>query len=146
MEGARKSPADPKRDGTITAPGMPNAVRVHGKIILIWNTIALVLALVLIVLGLAHGDKYEIIQGAVQGIVAFLFFKFGQGLIAARKRAVLGLTMLCAAGLMVAFIFHEQEFLTPFGGVRLVILVPALVVVLYLRPLLSAFRNWRRFR
>jgi hypothetical protein len=47
---------------------------------------------------------------------------------------------------MVAFIFHEQEFLTPFGGVRLVILVPALVVVLYLRPLLSAFRNWRRFR
>src|ERR1051326_2474116 len=145
MAGGRNNPGEPDRDGTITAPGMPNAVRLHGKIILIWNTIALVLALVLIVLGLAHDDKGEIIQGAVQGVAAFLCFRFGQGLIGARKGAVLGLTVLCLAGLMAAFVFHGQDFLTPFGGVRLEFFVPALVVLLYLRPLLSAWRNWKRF-
>ena len=147
MNGPRKDFREPDRDrtGTITAPGLPNAVRVHGKIILLWNTIALVLALVLLVLGLAQDDRHKIVQGAVQGIAAYLFFKFGQGLIAARKSAVFGLTGLCTAALIVALVFHAEDFLTPFGGIRLVIFVPVLVGVLYLRPLLSAFRNWNRF-
>jgi hypothetical protein len=145
MAVARKNPVGSNRDGTITAPGMPNAVRVHGKVILIWNTIALVLALVLIVLGLARDDKQDIFQGAVQGVAAFVSFKLGQGLIAARKSAAIGLALLCGAGLMVAFLLHGQDFLTPFGGIRLEIFLPVLVLVLYLRPLISAFRNWKRF-
>jgi hypothetical protein len=145
MAEARKPPGNVNRDGTITAEGMPGAVRLHGKLILVWNTVALVLALVLIVLGLAHDEKREIYQGVLQGIAAFLSFKFGQGLLAARKRAVCSLTVLYGTALVAALVFPVEDFLTPFGGIRMVIFVPALVGVLYLRPLISAFRHWDRF-
>ena len=124
---------------------MPNTVRTWGKVILIWNTIALVLALVLLVLGLAHDEKSEIFQGGLQGVLAYLFFKCARGFLAARRGAVYGLTALCGAVVIGALLFHSQEVLTPFGAVRAGLFVPPLIAVLYLPPLISAFRHWNRF-
>ena len=142
---ARKERVRESRDSTITSPDLPNTVRVFGKVILIWNTIALVLALVLIVVGLAHGNKNEICQGGIQGIAAFLFFRSARAMIAARRSGVCGLAGLCVAALVAAAVFWQEDLRTPFGDVRLVVFVPLLVAVLYARPLFSAFRNWKRF-
>ncbi len=139
-----KNPRD-SSDGTITAPGLPKTVRVWGKVILIWNTVALVLSLVLVVLGLAHDNKTEIIQGGAQAVAAYLFFKCSRGLVAARRGAVFGMTALCLIALVWAVMFHRQDVLTPFGGIRAGIFVPLVIAILYLPPLCSAFRHWRRF-
>ena len=111
--------------------------------IMILNGIGMGLSAVLLILTLALNGDNSIAVLTVNTVLAFLFFRLGKGLRKGERQAVYGLCILGGLAILGSIALVVFVGANALQGVLIILLV---VGVVYVPPVVSAFRHWGAFK
>lgn len=136
-------------DHTIPAsPPVPAVVRVYGRLVEFLSILLLVSALFVTLLRIAalgteEGSLASVLRGLLGLAVSLVFARLGRGLSNGERLAVLA---WCILGGLPALSALLATIFAIIRGEVLFLLLPIAVCVIYVPPIVSAFRHWSAFK
>lgn len=119
---------------------IPTVVRAYGVLIMIINGLGMAAGAISALLSVSQSaSMYVLVAGGIGIVINFVFFRLGMGLHSGERQAVYGLCVLGTLGLLAAIAVLAS------GATSAGLLLLTIVAVLYIPPLVSAFRHWSAF-